>query len=190
MALDVGTLVAYLKLDTSDVGKNLRKMQDDIRRSMGDMDKTTEAGTSRVTNNFATMAKRTAGLLAGAFAVEKVVDFFRSSIDAAGEANAAVQRSSIVFGANSKTIETWAKGAARNFGISEQAAVSSAASFGDMFSQIGFTSGKAVDMSKSVVQLAADLGAFKGLRTEDVLERISAGSVSYTHLTLPTSDLV
>ncbi|MBK6442797.1 MAG: hypothetical protein IPF90_11780 [Actinomycetales bacterium] len=175
MALDVGTLVAYLKLDVSDVGVQVRRMQDDVRRSMNDMDKTTTAGTSKMTTTVASMAKRVGGLMAGAFVVERVVDFFKSSIDAAGEANAAVQRSSIVFGANSKTIEAWAKGAARNFGISEQAAISSAASFGDMFAQIGFTSAAAAGMSKDVVALAADLGAFKGMKTEDVLERIAAG---------------
>jgi len=179
VAFDVGTLVGYLKLDVSDVGVQVRKAQENVRRGFGDMDRDADKAGAKVGSSFGASLSRgmktAAVALGGLFVADKVVAWFRGAIDAAGEANAAMQRSAIVFGANSDAIEAWAKGAARSFGVSQQAAVSSAASFGDMFSQIGFSSTAAADMSKQVVALAADLGAFKGMKTEDVLERIAAG---------------
>ena len=50
-----------------------------------------------------------------------------------------------------------------------------ASGFGDMFDQLGFTNDQATKMSRSVVQMSADLGSFNNLPTADVAERIAAG---------------
>ncbi len=179
MSFNVGELVGYLKLDTSPWGESVRKAQNDARRMMDATGRDMEAGGKKAGTMFAgslnTAVKAGAGILAATFAVDKIVTYFRGSIDAAGESAAAVKRSTVVFGENSAAVQAWAATAARNFGLSSRAALSSAASFGDMFTQLGFGGTQAAAMSERVVALAADLGAFKGLGTEDVLERIAAG---------------
>jgi hypothetical protein len=113
---------------------------------------------------------------AGGLAVgSAAVGFLKDSISEASDLNETVSKSNVIFGKNAKVIDKWAKGAATSIGLSHQAALESAASFGDMFSQIGIGGDRAAKMSKGVVQLAADLGSFNNLSTDDVLERIAGG---------------
>ncbi len=175
MSFNVGELVGYLRLDTSDVGRSLRRLQDDLRRGMDTAGSTADTGTARITTSFATMAKRAAGLMAGVFAVDKIVDWFRGAIDAASSANEVFSKATVIFGRNSDAMRQWATGAVRNLGMSSAAAIDAAAGFGDMFLQLGFGEAKAAEMSRSIVELAADFGSFNNLGTEDVLERIAAG---------------
>lgn len=96
-------------------------------------------------------------------------------IDAASDAAETANKADVIFDGNAGKIEKWAGRADRALGLSKQQAQEAAASFGDMFGQIGFGDRNTLRMSKQVVQLAADLGSFNNLGTEDVLERIAAG---------------
>jgi len=179
MSLDVGTLVGYLKLDVSDVGKQVRKAQDDVRRGLGDLDKDADKAGAKVGTSFTTSLTRglkTAGaVLGGVFIVDKVVAWFRGAIDAASDANETINKSTVIFGKNQAAMETWAKGAVRNLGMTQAGALDAASGFGDMFSQLGFGADQAAAMSRQIVQMGADFGSFNNLGTEDVLERIAAG---------------
>ncbi len=188
MSLDIGTLVGYLKLDTSGVGKGIRQAQEEIRRGLGTSANDSGADGKRAGDafgrQFSDSVKRVnvrglaadlgKGLVAG-LAVGKAVDYLRDTIRAASSLNETVSKSRVIFGANSAAMEAWAAGAVKSMGLSRQAALENAASFGDMFAQLGFGQAQAVDMSKAVVGLAADLGSFNNLGTDDVLERIAAG---------------
>lgn len=108
--------------------------------------------------------------VAGAAAVKLGKD----AVAAASDLNETVNKSNTIFGSNAKAMQKWAAGAAKNMGLSKQAALEAAASFGDMFQQIGFAGDQSAKMSRSVVQLSADLGSFNNLPTADVSERIAA----------------
>jgi len=114
------------------------------------------------------------GALAFAAAGIAAVKFGADSIGAASDLNETLSKSKIIFGENFKAVDKWAKGGAKSMGLSRQAALEAAAGFGDMFSQIGFANDAAARMSRSVVQMSADLGSFNNLPTADVAERISA----------------
>lgn len=115
-----------------------------------------------------------AGPLAAVFAAPVVLGGLNSLADKASDLNETVNKSTVIFGKNAKSIDQWAKGAAKSMGLSRQQALEAAAGFGDMFSQIGFSGDQATKMSKSVVQMSADLGSFNNLPTEDVAQRLSA----------------
>src|SRR5262245_9789338 len=59
-------------------------------------------------------------------------------------------------------------------GLSRQEALASAASFGDMFLQLKLGRPQAVDMSKSMVQLAADFASFHNADITEVIEAQSS----------------
>ena len=101
-------------------------------------------------------------------------DFFQGSITGASDLNETLSKSSAIFGDNASAIESFGNNAARNVGLSKEAAIAAAAGFGDMFSQIGFATDAAAAMSQQVVIAAADLGSFNNLETADVADRISA----------------
>lgn len=108
--------------------------------------------------------------VAGAAIAKGSVD----AIDKASDLNETLSKSDAIFGRNANAMEKWASGAARSAGLSKAAALEAAAGFGDMFNQIGFTGNQAAKMSKSVVQMSADLGSFNNLDTADVADRMSA----------------
>ena len=98
----------------------------------------------------------------------------KAAVIGASDLNETINKSNTIFGKNAGVINKWAGTAATSLGLSKQEALAAAASFGDMFMQIGFTDKAATNMSKATVQLAADLGSFNNLPTADVQERIAA----------------
>lgn len=118
------------------------------------------------------------GGVIGAYAAigvtEKVTGWIGDAIMAGSDFNETMSKGSAIFGDQMGAIQKWASTAATSTGLSTQAATAAATSFGDMFSQIGFTGDEAAKMSTKVVQAAADLGSFSNLDTADVSERISA----------------
>lgn len=179
MALDVGTLVGYLKLDTTDVGKGVRQAQSDIRTGLTGMDKDADQAGKRVSGAFGgalTRGLKTAAAgLAAVFAVDRAVQWFKGSIDLASDYNETINKAGTIFGDQMGTMRAWAANSVRTLGMSQRAALDSASGFGDMFAQLGFADDKAAAMSRTVVQMAADFGSFNNLGTEDVLERIAGG---------------
>jgi SLT domain-containing protein len=119
--------------------------------------------------------KDAVGGIGAALAVVKVADFFKDSIKAATDLNETQSKAAQIFGKSSGEINKWASNSAKSFGLSRAQAIEAAASFGDMFLQLGFTSDQALKTSESTVQLAADLGSFNNVDPSDVLERIQAG---------------
>lgn len=113
-------------------------------------------------------------LVGGAAIGAGLVKGYNASVDAASDLSETVNKSTVIFGKNSAAIDKWANGADRSLGLSKQAALESAAGFGDMFDQIGFSGDAAAKLSKKVVQMSADLGSFNNLGTDEVADRISA----------------
>lgn len=104
----------------------------------------------------------------------KATQFIGGSITEARDLNETLNKSAVIFGKSAGEISKWGNTAAASFGLSKNEAISAAASFGDMFLQLGANEKQATALSKSQVQLAADLGSFSNLDTADVLERLSA----------------
>jgi hypothetical protein len=113
-----------------------------------------------------------AGLVAFGL-VAKTTQWLGVSITAASDLNETTSKSAAIFGANEAAVEKWASRAALNMGLTSSAALDNASSFGNMFTQIGFTGDEAAAASTKVVQMAADLGSFSNLDAADVSERIA-----------------
>lgn len=117
------------------------------------------------------------GIIAGYAAIggtQAVFGYFSGAIGGASDLNETLSKSSAIFGANASAIESFGNNAAKNVGLSKEAAIAAAAGFGDMFLQLGFVEDQAAAMSQQVVIAAADLGSFSNLETADVADRISA----------------
>ncbi|NNM44598.1 hypothetical protein [Knoellia koreensis] len=182
MPLNIGELVAYVKVDHSAVGQNIRAAQAQMRAEMTRMQQLAatqgesigKAAGSKISESFKASVKDLGKGLLGAFAVERAVAGLKSLASQASDLNETTNLTGVVFGKNAKAMEDWARTSDRTLGLSQQQALESAGAFGDMFSQLEFGGDQAAAMSRQVLQLAADLGSFKNLRTEDVVERLSA----------------
>lgn len=156
--------VIEVTADASDVPRDIAK---DVENGSG---ATTAAGMG--------MGKKIFGGIVGAWAAigatQKIGDFFTGAITGSSDLNETLSKSSAIFGDQASAIEAFGNSAAKNVGLSKEAAISAAAGFGDMFTQLGFAGDAAAAMSQQVVIAAADLGSFSNLDTADVAERISA----------------
>lgn len=107
--------------------------------------------------------------IAGAAVFGGVTAGIHDAISAASNLNESLSKSNNVFGTSGMVIDNWAKGAATNIGLSRQAALEAASSFGNMFEQLGVGSGRAADMSQKIVGLAADFASFHNADITDVI---------------------
>lgn len=149
---------------TSQTG-GLRRGLKDAQGSLHGFNKSTKGATL----GLATLVKGYAGLAAAG----KAGQFLKGSINEARDLSETVSKSKQIFGAQASVMDKWSNGAAHAFGLSKSEALAAAASYGDMFTQLGFTGKAAASTSQDVVKMAADLGSFNNLDTGDVLERIS-----------------
>lgn len=86
-------------------------------------------------------------------------------------------KTNVVFGDMAQTVFDFADGSARAMGMSENAALSAASTFGNLFTSMGIGRGAAADMSTGLVQLAADLASFNNLNPEEVFIKLQSGIV-------------
>jgi len=120
------------------------------------------------------MGRKLIGGLVAVGAVAGVANWLSGAVTGASDLNETVSKSSVIFGDSAGIMNEWGNQAARQVGLSKEAALGAAAGFGDMFSQLGFASEAAAGMSIKTVSLAADLGSFSNLDTADVADRMSA----------------
>ena len=114
----------------------------------------------------------------GAFLAFRVVgNFFGAAISGARDLNEEVNKSTVVFGDAGQRVLAWSKTTATALGISQQQALSSAGTFGNLFRTMGLAPQVSADMSIGLVKLASDLASFNNASPEDVLEAMRAGLV-------------
>lgn len=116
--------------------------------------------------------KRLGAIAAGALVGAQVGGFLKSAVGEASDLQETVSKTQNVFGPAGRSVQEWSKGAAKAFGLSQQAALGAAAQYGDMFIQLGFTQKQSAKTSEALVKTAADLGSFHNVDPSDVLERI------------------
>lgn len=108
-------------------------------------------------------------------AASMAADFVDDSIDAARDLSETLSKSRVVFGDAAGDVEAYGDRAAKAIGLSKQAAIEAAATFGNFFVGLGQTGKEAASMSTKVVGLAGDLASFNNLDPNDVLDKLRAG---------------
>lgn len=115
------------------------------------------------------------GAIAASAMSAALVVMAKRSVSAASDLSETMSKSDVVFGKNSEAMKAWAATGAKAFGQSKQEALGAASTMGNMFIAMGLGADKASDMSKSMVELAADLASFNNTSSDDALQAIGAG---------------
>lgn len=108
------------------------------------------------------------------------VQFARKIITAASDLNETVSKSTVVFGKNAAAVQAWAKTSAKAFGMSENAALGAASTYGNLFVSLGLTEDASAKMSTKLVELAGDLASFNNVSPEEALDALRSGLVGET----------
>lgn len=93
---------------------------------------------------------------------------------AASEMSDTLSATNVVFGDASGAVEDFSNKAAKNFGISKQAALDAAGALGTIGKSAGLSGGDLSGFSNTFVGLAGDLASFKGGSPEDAITAITA----------------
>lgn len=119
-----------------------------------------------------------ANLLKTAFAgigIVAIAKGLQSTVMAASNLSESIAKSNTVFGKNAKTIEDWSKTTAKSLGVSQQAALEAAGTYGNLFRAFGIGEQDSANMSQSLVTLAADLASFNNVPIDDALLALRSG---------------
>lgn len=127
--------------------------------------------TNMVKSAFAGLGK----VLAGAFAVTKLVQFGKASIDMASNLAEVQNVVDVVFKDSSDQINNFAKTAITQYGLSELSAKKYASTMGAMLNSMGLSRQATLNMSQSITALTGDMASFYNLDADTAFQKIRAG---------------
>lgn len=99
----------------------------------------------------------------------------KSSINAASDLNEEIARSEQVFGSAAASVRRWSEGASESLKISQQEALNFNSAIGSMFKTIGIGGPELEEMSRTMVQLGADMASFNNQDPSAMLQRLRSG---------------
>lgn len=157
MSTSVGAIDLGLRINKNDFGRELN--------SIGNY----AAGQAKIA--FAGVGK----VLGSVIATGSVVAFTKSCIDLGSDLAEVQNVVDVTFGSMSNDINTFAKNAITQFGLSETSAKEYSSTMGAMLKSMGFTTKSALEMSKSITGLSADMASFYNLDNKTAFEKIRSG---------------
>jgi hypothetical protein len=99
------------------------------------------------------------------------------AVKAASDLQESTSKVGVVFEENAKQIIKWSKDSAQAMGLSQQQALEATGTFGNLFRAMQVGTPESAKMSRSLVQLAADLASFNNADPSEVLEALRSGLV-------------
>jgi hypothetical protein len=99
----------------------------------------------------------------------------QSLVMAASTLSESIAKSDTVFGKNAQAVQDWSKTTSKALGVSRQAALEAAGTYGNLFRAFGISEQASFEMSTGLVQLAADLASFNNVPIGDALLALRSG---------------
>lgn len=96
-----------------------------------------------------------------------------ASVKFASDLEESINKVDVAFGNNSDEVLAWSETTLEQFGIAKGTALDMAATFGDMGTSMGLTTGEASKMSTSLSGLAGDLASFKNIDIKQAMTALN-----------------
>mgnify|MGYP006921320039 CR=1 FL=1 len=157
-------------------GKTLLSILVSLGLKTDDFDKGIDKAEGKAKQLQGNLAKIGGAAVAGGIAaVGAGVAFLGTTIGPASDLAETVSKVGVVFGETAPQILEMGKNAAVSMGMSENAALAAAGTYGNLFRAMGIGEQTSADMSGSLVGLAADLASFNNMDPTEVLDKLRAG---------------
>lgn len=127
--------------------------------------------TNMVSSAFGKLGK----VIGGAFAVTKLVQFGKASINLASDLQEVQNVVDVVFGESASQINNFAKTAITQYGLSELSAKRYSSTMGAMLKSMGLSDDAVLGMSQSITALTGDMASFYNLDSDTAFQKIRAG---------------
>jgi hypothetical protein len=121
-----------------------------------------------------------AGIAGIGVGISAVTETISKSLDLASDKAEAASKANVLFGESYHIIEEASRDAATSVGLSSGAYLTAAGNLGNLITNFGITGDAGANLSKNLVQLAADMGSFNNASTEEVTEAMGSAFVGET----------
>lgn len=157
-----------------DSKKGSQKVKKHIKGIGDRSQKTAKEVELNFSNGFASVAKKAAGLLAGAFAIGKIKDFGAKCLELGSDLAEVQNVVDVTFPHMTAQVDEFAKSAAQSFGLSETMAKQYTGTFGAMAKAFGFTEKEAYDMGTTLTGLTGDVASFYNLNQDEAYTKLKS----------------
>ena len=120
------------------------------------------------------LATKAGKTLVAAFTIKKLVDFSKECIELGSDLAEVQNVVDVVFPRMNKQIDSFAKNAAKQFGLSETMAKKFTGTFGAMSKAFGFGEQQAYDMSTILTGLAGDVASFYNISQDEAYTKLKS----------------
>ena len=181
-----GQIVYQVEVDTKKAKVDLQALTGDIQKETGKWENAGKQSSSGIESSFTGMLKK----ITAAFSVAKIgqalLDLGKDALQAASDLQEVQNVVDVTFGSNAGRIETWAKNAGTQFGLTETQAKKFSSTMGAMLKSSGLAGDKIVDVSTDLAGLAADMASFYNLDFDEAFSKIRSGM---SGMTMPLKEL-
>lgn len=163
---------AFILQGTIDVDIN------DAVNSLNRVDRQVDSSGNSMSGVFGKLGK----VIAGAFAVSKIVDFGTKCLSAASEVEEMENKFNVVFKNTSKAMDEWADSYADAIGRSKTEIKTAISNQSDLMIGMGMSEEVAGDLSKKYTELAYDLASFNNVNDATALEAMTKAMFGETEM--------
>ncbi len=174
--------IAELNVTLTGDASGLQRMAGEAGRAMDQVETATEGASKASEADFKAMASRAeaageswgkvadrmvgAGKTLTAAVTVPVAAAGVAAVKLASDMDETMNKIGETFGENQQAVVAWSNSSIESMGLAQQSALDAAALFGDMGVGMGIVGQQSVQMSTSLVQLAADMASFKNVSVE------------------------
>ena len=181
-----GQIVFQVEIDGKQAKVNLQELTREIQKESSKWDAAGKQSSDNIGNSFSDMLKKVAAGFSAVKIGKALLDLGKDAIEAASALEEVQNVVDVTFGANSNKIETWAKNAGTQFGLTETQAKKFTSTMGAMLKSSGLAGDQIVDVSTDLAGLAADMASFYNLDFEESFSKIRSG---ISGMTMPLKEL-
>ena len=160
-------------------GKRAIASVQDVTKAIETESKKWDTATGNATETMGSQFASMAGKIGAAFSAAKIgqalLDFGKQAVDAASDLREVQNVVDVTFGEGAAQIESWAKTAQQQFGLTETQAKQFTSTLGAMMKSSGLAGDEIITMSTDLSGLAADMASFYNLDFETAFQKIRAG---------------
>lgn len=170
-----GQIVFEVTADGRRAISDIHDITNTIQKETKQWDDAAKKSTDNINNSFSGMLKKVVAGFSAAKIGQALLSIGKDAISAASDLEEVQNVVDVTFGANNSKIESWAKSAGAQFGLTETQAKRFTSTLGAMMKSAGMSGNQIADMSTDLAGLAADMASFYNLDFDTAFQKIRSG---------------
>ena len=170
-----GQIVFEVTADGKRAVADIKSITKNIEQETNKWDKSVKESTAGMDASFSGLVKKLSVAAIGAGIANGLKNLATQAINTASDLQEVQNVVDTTFGANSNKIESWAKSAGAQFGLTELQAKRFTSTMGAMLKSAGLSDNQIVDISTDLSGLAADMASFYNLDFDTAFQKIRSG---------------